>query len=508
MNPTRLYFLHRWIGVILGGLVFIWFASGIVLMYYPYPGISPARELDLLPALALDSTPIGFVRAHRAAAQSLAAIGKNAALISGRLERLEDRMVYRFQREGGDGVVAAVLVDARSGAVLSPVSTAIAEALARRVVGGGLSVAGAVVEQRADHYMMDIAYAAQFPAYRVQFDDSRHTAVYVGVQGGNAFGIVTRLTRVTTWTGTVPHWFYFIWLYDQPLAWSLAFVVTGSLVILLALTGIVWGLLRLLPYRSRGDHSLTAYRGVSRWHHLAGLVFGLLVLTWTASGLYQNFGPGNAPRAGQAARVRGGPIRWEALSLTELGALDRIPTERRATALRAVDLLQFDGQPGYEFHFFDGSSVWVDAASGKARGELNDLDRKRAAGLVSGSNDAIDRLDRITSYDEYYYARHGRQLPLPVWRASLHDRNGTLLYFDPVTGAPTGFVDRAVKRARWLRDGLHSLDFGFLNNHRPLWDLVMLPLLFGGLLVSGAGLILGLRRVRLVLGRSARRPPR
>jgi len=49
---------------------------------------------------------------------------------------------------------------------------------------------------------------------------------------------------------------------------------------------------------------------------------------------------------------------------------------------------------------------------------------------------------------------------------------------------------------RWLYSGLHNLDFPFLYNRRPLWDVVMITLSLGGLSLSAIGLLLGIRRVR------------
>jgi hypothetical protein len=48
---------------------------------------------------------------------------------------------------------------------------------------------------------------------------------------------------------------------------------------------------------------------------------------------------------------------------------------------------------------------------------------------------------------------------------------------------------------RWLYNGLHSLDFGFWYRSRPLWDMVVMFLLAGGLLLAGIGTILGFRRL-------------
>jgi hypothetical protein len=54
---------------------------------------------------------------------------------------------------------------------------------------------------------------------------------------------------------------------------------------------------------------------------------------------------------------------------------------------------------------------------------------------------------------------------------------------------------------RWLYHGLHSLDFPFLYNRRPLWDIVLIVLSAGGLVLSATTLVPSWRR----LARHARR---
>ena len=54
---------------------------------------------------------------------------------------------------------------------------------------------------------------------------------------------------------------------------------------------------------------------------------------------------------------------------------------------------------------------------------------------------------------------------------------------------------------RWLYHGLHSLDFPFLYNRRPLWDVVLIVLSAGGLVLSATTLVPSWRR----LARHARR---
>jgi hypothetical protein len=46
---------------------------------------------------------------------------------------------------------------------------------------------------------------------------------------------------------------------------------------------------------------------------------------------------------------------------------------------------------------------------------------------------------------------------------------------------------------------MHSFDFPGINNKRPLWDLVLLPLMIGGTIAAFTGTWLGLRRVRRMI---------
>jgi hypothetical protein len=49
---------------------------------------------------------------------------------------------------------------------------------------------------------------------------------------------------------------------------------------------------------------------------------------------------------------------------------------------------------------------------------------------------------------------------------------------------------------RWLYHGLHSLDFPFLYNRRPLWDIVVMVLSLGGLALSTTTMVPAWRRLR------------
>ena len=57
-------------------------------------------------------------------------------------------------------------------------------------------------------------------------------------------------------------------------------------------------------------------------------------------------------------------------------------------------------------------------------------------------------------------------------------------------------VHRLNRVERWLYNGLHSLDFSFWYDKRPLWDIGMIALLLGCLASTTIGFCLGIKRMR------------
>ncbi len=490
------YLTHRWIGIVLGILVFVWFGSGIVMMYYPYPELTESQVLSLLHGYEPDAALIGVRRAvelYRAQSG-----GAQDSVAGATLELWDGHLVYALTREHRGRAQDVARIDARNGQVLTPISPETATRVARAIVGPLAPVERVELLPRSDHYFMGAEQRWAFPVYRVRFHDDAATAVYVSRNSGATPAVVTRATRITTWLGTVPHWLYFMWLYyDHPDAWMWVNLVLPGVAVGLALTGIVLGIYQLFPRRRRGEWRVSGYHGMSLWHDVTGVVFGLLVLTWALSGLLEVLGVGNDPRPGQAERVRGGNVRWAGIRVGEAAALTSVRKFAGGPAIpKAINVAQFEGRPGYKFILEDGRTYWVDAESGALRGELTPDAVKQAAQHVLGPGSHISSVERVDKYDAYYYARHGREKHLPAWRVSFDDTDHSVLYLDTVSGTPIGFVDGATRSWRWWRDGLHDLDLPALNNNRPWWDLVVLPLMIGGTISAITGIWLLIRRLR------------
>src|SRR5438552_2659533 len=91
---------HRWMGVTFCVLFAMWFVSGIVLMYWDYPGVGTRDRLAR--ARALDATHIRLTPE-----QAFARLETTETPNRVRLSMLDGRPVYRFQFGRLESIVSA-----------------------------------------------------------------------------------------------------------------------------------------------------------------------------------------------------------------------------------------------------------------------------------------------------------------------------------------------------------------------------------------------------------------
>ena len=95
------------------------------------------------------------------------------------------------------------------------------------------------------------------------------------------------------------------------------------------------------------------------------------------------------------------------------------------------------------------------------------------------------------------------QRPLPVLLVLTNDEVRTRYYVDPKSArVMTTYTSRNWVQ-RYLYTGLHSLNFPFLYNHRPLWDIVVITFMVGGTALCVTSLVLAWRTMGRTLKRAA-----
>jgi hypothetical protein len=200
-----------------------------------------------------------------------------------------------------------------------------------------------------------------------------------------------------------------------------------------------------------------------------------------------NWHPSTAPTREQRARVAGGSISIADLSVDKLRkALTAFAPDRP----KEIEITRFRG------HYYVVASAGVVSVDEPQFGAREQLAPDLVVGAANIAMDVpIEGVSWLDDYDAYYYDRN-RNLSLPVLRVRYADPQNTWLYFDPKRGAIARKEERLTRLNRWLYHGLHSLDFPFLYYRRPLWDIVVIVLSIGGIVLSATTLSASWRRIR------------
>lgn len=490
-----LAFIHRWLGVAGCLLFLIWFASGIAMMYVRMPELTAAERLAHAP-------PIDAGAIQVAPAEALAELDQ-ASPLGLEVAMLGARPVYRT----GGRIPAVVFADSLER--LDEVTPDAAAGAAAMFVGNSRAHDAGLLET-PDQWTLQLR--AHFPLRRFTVDDGAGTELYVSGRTGAVVLDTSRRERLWAYAGPVAHWLYLPVLRRNGPLWTQTIIWTSGLGLVLCITGLVAGLVRLSPlsrYRVRRTPVMSPYTGWMKWHHYAGLLFGVVTFTWTFSGLL-SMGPfaalsGPGLSATQRDAVTGPTPRLAGLSAEDVrdavraAGRDLAAREMVATAFRGRSYWMASENPSrHRLVPVDGAGA---AIEGFDRAELDAA--ARAAAPVGGGVE----LTWLEAYDEYYYDRDG-QRPLPVLRARYADADQTWIYLDPSRGSIALVVGRRDRVNRWLYHGLHSLDPAWLRNRRPLWDIVVVLLSLGGIAGAATSVVPAFRRLRRHARRlSAGRPP-
>jgi PepSY-associated transmembrane protein len=459
---------HRYLGVAVGVLMLMWFVSGIVMMYVGFPRGLGKERLSAL-------TPIAWEGCCRIDAM----FRDNDVFERAEVENLAGGPVLRLRRPP----LPEQVIDLRTGEAKEidfDVAQAIAREAAPRLAGGDAPIAAA--DEIEDDQWTVGRYRADRPLFRFAFADPAATTLYVSGANGRILLRTTASQRFWNWLGAIPHWIYPTVLRRDGLLWSRIVIWTSILGVFLTVFGLCLGIVQL-----KRSKRLSPYRGLFYWHHLSGLVFGIITLTFVTSGLVSMnpWGFLDSRSGAERSRIAGAPMRWGAIK-TSLEVL-----QQQAPATASLASAPFAGQ--LHWLAMDGAKVERIDAAGHAA-PLSAQDLAGAAERIAGASGVASQ-EMMTEEDAFYFAHH-EEVALPVYRIVVDDGDRTRFYLDPVSGAVLRRADSNARWHRYLFAGLHRLDFTASLRARPLWDVVMIALLLGGIGVCGTGVYLAIRRIR------------
>jgi len=465
------FLIHRWLGVVLALLMALWAVSGFVMMYVSYPETQAEERVAGLEPLDLSAC-------------CAPGVIPDWPIEGASVEMLLGRPVLRVMTAEGP-----LVLDLGGGSppkVGEAEAGEIAQTHMRNAFGSAPEPRVAPIE--VDQWTLQQQRYA--PLYKASFADARGTQLYVSGLTGEVVQDTHRRERFWNWLGAVPHWLYFTALRVNGPLWSQVVIYTSLLGVFLTVTGIYVGVVMY----GRGKKRWSPFRGVALWHHWMGLVFGVLTLTWVASGLFSMNPWGWFESQGPTEEIpnlAGRPLEGADAAALVAALAD---SSRRGIVQAEVSV-----QAGTAY------AILIRADGTRSRGALPGLAPAPAseAELAAKARAAkptteIARSGMIAEPDAYHYSHHDTAV-LPAWRVIYANEDATRLYFDPRTGELVRFVDAQSRAFRWWHLGLHRLDFPVLRS-RPLWDLVTVPLLIGVSLLCVLGVWMGLRRLRRPVG--------
>jgi hypothetical protein len=466
--------LHRWLGVVFCLLFAMWFATGIVMHFVPFPSLTEAERLAGL-------TPIDRAQVVIGAAGAVASSGITAATRV-RLIQRSDEPVYIVS-----GILLVRAVRASDGRDATVTSADVALAIARdhaRSRGIDAAQATIIARRNYDQWTVPNGFDRHRPLFCVALGDAAGTEVYVSSLTGEVVLDTTRSERGWNLAGSVLHWIYPTvlrrdWVLWDRVVWTLSLAASVA-----ALLGAVLGLVRI---KGRGGVLGSPYRGWHALHHIIGLVATGFVLTWIFSG-WLSMDHGLLFSRGQLTTGEVGEINaapdWKAVS-----SLGREPMSSSA---REVEWFAFSGNIFRRDRIGLGSQTLTRAGQIARDGQAAFLSAQEVGSLIARLALRCDTPFVLADNDDY--PAKSVVPAAPVYRSKCGD-----LWFD-VDGADGSVLQRLdpSRRAyRWFYSALHTFDFPVLMAHPRLRDMLIVGLCALGLVFSITGIVIGWRRLRL-----------
>jgi hypothetical protein len=468
-----LIWFHRWVGISLCCLFAMWFVSGAVMVFVPFPELAAKDR-------AASSELIDFGRLR---------ISPNDATIAAggptidRLVSIAGAPAYIAKKAGGPDLA----ISGETGQPLPDVTSDQVAKIAARFAGASIKTVRGPFDY--DQWIVYQGFTHLRPFYKVRIDGAEGIDLYVSARTGEVVQRTRSFERAWNWPGSIVHWIYFVPIRRVFHLWDRTLWTLGLVGLLTAAAGIWLGIQRT-QYKMRSKRpGVTPYKGLMKWHHVVGLVAGLFVFTWIFSG-WLSMDDGRLFSEGTASP--GALTRYQAP--VSSGVVASISTDDLA-GLRNASQVTFAQISG------NSTATAIGAGSPKvliatSRGPLI-LDRipmpiVEAAVHAAWPGETIQSINSVAPDSAYAKAEY---LPSSAVLLRMVGTSSFGLYVDSLDGKILALVDRNRKIYDWAYYMLHTFNFPGLSS-RPLIRIpIVLSLLMLGFTLSVTSVLVGLRRL-------------
>ena len=224
-------FTHRYLGVAVGLLMLVWFASGIVMIYVPYPGLSEGDRLRV-------ASPIAWKACCNLAGQTYA---DDQPVLAAEIGSMAGDLVLKLRPEGQPPRITSLAPSGPDLLIDDDKARAVALDAAPRLFGRTLRPTATELIER-DQWTVGESGAGNRPLFHYIFNDPRGTELYVSSTTGEVVLWTTASQRFWNWLGAVPHWLYFTQLRQNGPVWAQIVIWTSLVGGFLTVLGLYLGI--------------------------------------------------------------------------------------------------------------------------------------------------------------------------------------------------------------------------------------------------------------------------
>ena len=457
-----LFDVHKITSLSIAVFFLMWFITGIVLIYHPYPKVSEKLLYDKKETLPSSLPDLSSV---------LSKMGDKVKSLS--LKQFQGQTLFSTDKA-------------------PDITYSVVERVAKHWIDAPIERVDTLKER--EQWVLFTKYDKELPIYKFYFDDAERHELFISGRTAEVLQMTTAKQRVWAWIGAIPHKFYVPCIRRNVETWQNTVAIVSGICLMAALSGWILGICLWIkncqkkrvwgnPYKKRW----------SRWHFSFGLAFGIFLIAWAVSGIFamqrvpQWLVPMEGDYSFKSSRLWGrGMLPMEAYQLDYRKLKETYPDLKEVEWCRYADIPTYRIITGEE-------ELLIDASGDEVR-PLLIPEKTIVKGLKKIHGEEVDmKVSLIDEFDNYYLSRRV-SLELPVYKIEVEDANGSLYYVNLETGYIRYLNNNKMVR-KWLFNGIHYLDVSWLGARPWLWYTCIWVLCGGCLVVCVSGLVLGFRKL-------------
>ena len=455
-----LFKIHKITGLSIAVFFSMWFVTGIVLVYHPYPKVAEKlmfKKKETLPSSLPELSSV------------LSKMDGEFKSLS--LKQFQGQTLFSFD-EAPD------------------ITFDVVEKVAKHWIDAPIERVDTL--RQREQWVLFTKYDKELPIYKFYFDDAQKHELFISGRTAEVLQMTTSRQRLWAWLGAIPHKFYIPCIRRDVDVWQNMVAIMSGICLIAALTGWLLGILLWIKrYQKKHVWQNPYKKRWYRWHFSFGLVFGIFLIGWALSGIFamQRVPQWMVPMEGdysfKTSRLWGrGLLPMEAYQLDYRKLKDTYPD------LKEVEWLRFADIPTYRV-ITGQDDFLVDASTDEIK-SLQIPEETIVKGLKKVHGEEVEmKVSLLNEFDNYYLSRRV-DLELPVYKIEVADANGSLYYVNPSTGYVRYLNNNKIVR-KWLFNGIHYLDIDWLVARPWLWYTCIWVLCGGCLVVCISGLVLAWR---------------